>query len=63
MRTDVYTGEDVPVLGTSSGIGHVVIQSARHATAFACTSSERKAQQLRDLSADRVVDYTSTDFA
>lgn len=59
-RADVGPSDDVLVLGASGGVGHGAVQIAAHAgaTVYAASSSEEKAERLRDLGADHVIDYT-----
>jgi NADPH:quinone reductase-like Zn-dependent oxidoreductase len=63
-RADVRMGEDVLVLGASGGVGHGAVQIADRAgaTVYAASSSEEKAAKLRELGADRVIDYTERDL-
>ncbi|WP_336135193.1 zinc-binding dehydrogenase [Natronomonas amylolytica] len=63
-RADVGPSDDVLVLGASGGVGHGAVQMAAHAgaTVYAASSSEEKAEKLRELGADHVIDYTETDI-
>lgn len=63
-RADLSPSDDVLVLGASGGVGHAAVQIAEYAgaTVMACTSSEWKADRLRDLGADHVIDYSTRDF-
>jgi NADPH:quinone reductase-like Zn-dependent oxidoreductase len=59
-RADVDQGEDVLVTGASGSVGHAAVQVATEAGArvIACTSADWKADRLRELGADHVIDYT-----
>ncbi|MFC7157040.1 zinc-binding dehydrogenase [Halomarina halobia] len=61
-RAGVGSSDEVLVLGASGGVGHAAVQIAAHAgaTVYAASSSAEKAERLRDLGAERVVDYTET---
>jgi len=63
-RADLRMGESVLVLGASGGVGHGAVQIADRAgaTVYAASSSEGKAEKLRDLGADRVIDYTEREL-
>jgi len=63
-RADLQMGEDVLVLGASGGVGHGAVQIANRAgaTVYAASSSEQKAEKLRELGADHVIDYTERDI-
>jgi NADPH:quinone reductase-like Zn-dependent oxidoreductase len=63
-RADLRMGEDVLVLGASGGVGHGAVQIANRAgaTVYAASSSEAKAERLRELGADHVIDYTERDI-
>jgi len=63
-RADLRMGEDVLVLGASGGVGHGAVQIAAEAgaTVYAASSSEKKAERLRELGADHVIDYTERDI-
>ena len=63
-RADIQQGEDVLVLGASGGVGHAAVQVAKTegATVYACTSTDKKAEKLRDLGADHIIDYTEVAF-
>jgi alcohol dehydrogenase len=60
----VAAGEKVLILGASGGVGVCCVQLAKlaGATVIAATSSEEKAERLRALGADEIVDYAKTDF-
>jgi NADPH:quinone reductase len=57
-------GEWLLVQAGSSGVGMAAIQLGKHvgAKVIATTSGEEKARRLRELGADKVIDYTNTDF-
>lgn len=59
-RGAITQGEDVLVTGASGSVGHAAVQVAKEAGArvIACTSTDWKADRLRKLGADHVVDYT-----
>src|SRR5215510_10617776 len=59
----VEKGEKVLVLGASGGVGTgcVLLAKMLGAEVIACASSEDKLRRLKELGADEVVDYTSTD--
>jgi NADPH:quinone reductase-like Zn-dependent oxidoreductase len=63
-RADIDPSDTVLVLGASGGVGHGAVQIAAHAgaTVYAASSSEEKAEKLRELGADGVIDYTETDI-
>jgi len=63
-RADVNVGERVLVVGASGGVGHGAVQIAALAGAevYACTSSAAKAERVRELGADHVIDYTAVDL-
>lgn len=63
-RADIDPSDDILVLGASGGVGHGAVQIAAHAgaTVYAASSSEEKAEKLRELGADHVIDYTETDI-
>lgn len=60
----VAAGEKVLILGASGGVGVCCVQLAKlaGATVIAATSSEEKAERLRALGADEIVDYAKADF-
>ncbi len=64
-RAGLRPGETVLVLGASGGVGHAAVQIAKHAGAevVATASTSGKLEHARELGADHVVDYESTDFA
>lgn len=63
-RGNVGPGETVLVLGASGGVGVGCVQLAkmRGATVIACASSGAKAERLKAIGADHVVDYAKTSF-
>lgn len=63
-RGGVKSGETVLVLGASGGVGVACVQLAKMqgATVIACASSQAKADRLKALGADHVVDYVKTPF-
>ena len=63
-RANVGPSDDVLVLGASGGVGHGAVQIAAHAgaTVYAASSSEEKAERLRALGADHVIDYSEVDI-
>lgn len=58
---DMKSGETVAVSAAAGGLGHFVVQLARRAGnhVIALTGSDHKAALLRELGADRVVNYRS----
>jgi alcohol dehydrogenase len=60
----VAAGEKVLVLGASGGVGVCCIMLAKlkGAAVIACTSSAAKAERLKALGADHVIDTSATDF-
>ena len=63
-RARVRKGDQVLVLGGSSGVGSAAIQVAKDAGArvIATSGSESKARLCRELGADDVVDHTQPDW-
>ena len=65
-RGDLEPYEDVLIVGASGGVGHMAVQVANAVanaeTVYATTSTEEKADFLRDLGADHVIDYTTESF-
>jgi NADPH:quinone reductase-like Zn-dependent oxidoreductase len=59
----IQKGQDVLVNGTTGAIGSAAVQLLKHlgATVTAVCGSERL-ELVRDLGADRVIDYTAEDF-
>ena len=64
-RAALQAGETVAVLGASGGVGVACVQLGKRAgtRVIACTSSAAKAEQLRELGADDVIDVTEDDFS
>ena len=61
---EVQPGQRVLVHAGAGGLGSTVIQVAKHLGAHVATTAHtRDLDRVRDLGADEVVDYTSTDFA
>jgi alcohol dehydrogenase len=60
----IERGQKVLVLGASGGVGTACVMLAKLAGAevIACASSPEKLARLRELGADRLIDYTRTDF-
>jgi NADPH:quinone reductase-like Zn-dependent oxidoreductase len=57
-------GERVLIHAAGGGVGHLAVQIAKHLGAeVTATCSATKADWVRDLGADRVIDYGSEDFA
>lgn len=63
-RGQVKAGERVLVLGASGGVGTGAVQLAKMvgAEVVACASSDSKAERLRALGADHVINYAKEDF-
>lgn len=63
-RAKVKAGEKVLILGAAGGVGTCCVQLAKLAGAevAACTSSEEKAEKLRALGADHVINTSKEDF-
>lgn len=65
-RADVEPYHDVLVVGATGGLGTFAVQFADRVlgvdTLYATTSSDEKAEFLRDLGVDHVVDYTTESF-
>jgi NADPH:quinone reductase-like Zn-dependent oxidoreductase len=60
----VKRGQKILIHGGAGGLGSTVIQLARHLGAYVATTANGKdAKKLRDLGADEVIDYTTTNFA
>ncbi|MEQ9814086.1 MAG: zinc-binding dehydrogenase [Azospirillaceae bacterium] len=63
-RGRIQAGEKVLILGASGGVGTCCVQLAKAAgcVVAAVTSSADKAERLREIGADHVVDGSETDF-
>jgi alcohol dehydrogenase len=63
-RGRIRPKERVLVLGASGGVGTCCVQLAKAlgAEVIACASSDEKLEKLRDLGADHVINYTTSDF-
>jgi NADPH:quinone reductase-like Zn-dependent oxidoreductase len=60
---DVQPGQRVLVHGAGGGLGHIAVQLAKHLGAEVIgTASAGKHEFLRELGADRLIDYRDTDF-
>ncbi|WP_407358752.1 NADP-dependent oxidoreductase [Microbacterium sp. LTA6] len=60
---DVHAGQKVLVHAGAGGVGSIAIQLAKHLGAYvATTASASNASFVRELGADRVIDYRSEDF-
>ena len=63
-RAHVRPGQQVLVHAGAGGLGSTVIQLARHLGATVATTTNATTMDLvRDLGADVVIDYTTTDFS
>jgi len=64
VRGRIKPGEKVVVLGASGGVGTCCVQLAKQAgaTVIACASSEDKLARLKDIGADVVINYATTDW-
>jgi NADPH:quinone reductase-like Zn-dependent oxidoreductase len=61
---DVQAGQRVLVTAAAGGVGHFAVQIAKARGAHVvATGREAKHQFLRDIGADEVIDYTTTDVA
>jgi alcohol dehydrogenase len=60
----VAKGERVLILGASGGVGVCCVQLAKLAGAevIACAGTDAKAKRLRELGADRTINYVTHDF-
>jgi alcohol dehydrogenase len=60
----VKAGEKVMILGASGGVGVCCLQLAKLAGAevIACAGTDEKAARLRELGADKTINYVTEDF-
>ncbi len=63
-RAQIKTGQNVFINAGAGGVGHLAIQLAKIAGAKVCTtaSCEEKAEFVRSLGADMVINYKEQDF-
>jgi alcohol dehydrogenase len=63
-RGRIEAGERVLILGASGGVGTCCVQIAKQvgATVVVCASSEEKLTRLKDLGADVLINYSTTDW-
>ncbi len=63
-RGAVRTGETVLILGASGGVGTACVLLAKLAGAkvIACAGSDEKAQRLREIGADHVINYRTSNM-
>jgi alcohol dehydrogenase len=61
----IRSGDKVLVLGASGGVGTgcVILAKMLGAEVIACASSEDKIKRLKELGADHVINYKTTDFS
>jgi len=61
----IKSGNKVLVLGASGGVGTacVILAKLLGAEVIACASSEEKIKRLKELGADHVINYKTTDFS
>ena len=61
----IKSGDKVLVLGASGGVGTgcVILAKMLGAEVIACASSEDKIKRLKELGADHVINYKTTDFS
>jgi NADPH:quinone reductase-like Zn-dependent oxidoreductase len=61
----IKTGDRVIILGASGGVGTgcVILAKMLGAEVIACASSEDKTKRLKELGADHVINYKTTDFS
>ncbi len=64
-RAQIKSGQNVFINAGAGGVGHFAIQLAKVSGAHVCTtvSSEKKAEFVRSLGADRVIYHKEQDFA
>ena len=59
----VHKGQHILIHGGAGGVGHFAVQFAHHfGTEVIATGSPRNQEWLRELGADRVIDYTAERF-
>lgn len=65
-RGGIKPFEDVLIVGATGGVGTYSVQIAKHVfnvdTLYGTTSTEEKAEFLRDLGVDHVINYTEENF-
>jgi NADPH:quinone reductase-like Zn-dependent oxidoreductase len=62
-KTDLRTGRSILIYGASGSVGTAAVQLARHFGAdVTAVCNTRNLELARSLGADRVIDYTQTDF-
>jgi alcohol dehydrogenase len=63
-KGNVRAGDKVMILGASGGVGVCCVQLAKQAGAevVVCASTEAKLARLRDLGADKLINYSDSDF-
>jgi NADPH2:quinone reductase len=65
-RGDLESYEELLIVGATGGVGHMAVQIADEVVnadaIYGTTSTEAKADFLRDLGVDHVIDYTATEF-
>jgi len=61
----VKAGDKVVILGASGGVGTacVILAKLLGAEVIACAGSDEKAQRLKEIGADHVLNYRDTDFS
>jgi len=62
---EIKAGDLVMILGASGGVGTAAVQLAKAhgAVVIACAGSDQKCQRLKELGADKVINYATTDFS
>ena len=63
-RARIQAGQTVLVHAGAGGVGHIAIQIAKSASAHVCTtiSSKEKAEFVKELGADFIINYRQQDF-